>query len=188
MDILIDAILLALLAAIAVALVWLRHMFAVVMFFGSYTFVSALLFVTLDAVDVAFTEAAVGAGVSTILLLGTLALTTNVQKAESRLALLPLTIVIITGAALIYGTLQMPLMGNPENAVHQHVAPRYIETSPKEVGIPNMVTSVLASYRGFDTLGEVVVIFAAGVGVLALVGGNVRPTRSRANDDRKPRQ
>ena len=60
--------------------------------------------------------------------------------------------------------------GDPAAPVHHHVAPRYIEDSPTEVGVPNMVTSVLASYRGFDTLGETVVVFTAGVGVLALLG------------------
>ena len=65
--------------------------------------------------------------------------------------------------------LDMPMFGDPKAPVHQHVAPRYIKQSPKEVGIPNMVTSVLASYRGYDTLGEVTVIFTAGIGVLALL-------------------
>ena len=54
--------------------------------------------------------------------------------------------------------------------MHQHVADRYINESPDEIGIPNVVTSVLASYRGYDTLGETAVIFTAGVGVLALLG------------------
>jgi multicomponent Na+:H+ antiporter subunit B len=36
--------------------------------------------------------------------------------------------------------------------------------------VPNLVTAVLASYRGFDTLGEVTVIFTAGVGVMLLLG------------------
>ena len=54
--------------------------------------------------------------------------------------------------------------------LHQHVAPEYIENSPEEIGIPNVVTSVLASYRGYDTMGETAVIFTAGIGVLALLG------------------
>ena len=140
------------------------------MLFGIYSFLSALIFVTLDAVDVAFTEASVGAGISTVLMLGTLALTGRTEKESQHSSLLPLIVVLATGAALIYGTLDMPPFGDPNNPVHQHVAPRYIEESPKEVGLPNMVTSVLASYRGFDTLGETVVVFAAAVGVIALLG------------------
>jgi len=142
----------------------------VVMLFGIYSFLSALIFVNLDAVDVAFTEAAVGAGISTVLMLGTLALTGRKEKVGSHTSWLPLVVVVITGGALIYGTLDMPAFGDPNNPIHQHVAPRYIEESPKEVGLPNMVTSVLASYRAFDTLGETAVVFAAAIGVLSLLG------------------
>ncbi len=170
MAVLIDLVLLAMLALTALRVIFLRDLFAVVMLFGIYSFLSALIFVNLDAVDVAFTEAAVGAGISTVLMLGTLALTGRKEKENKRSTLLPLLVVMITGAALIYGTLDMPPFGHPDNPIHEHVAPRYIEESPKEVGLPNMVTSVLASYRGFDTLGETVVVFSAAIGVLALLG------------------
>ena len=75
---------------------------------------------------------------------------------------------------LLYATADMPPFGAPDNPVQRHVAPRYIEDSPAETGIPNMVTSVLASYRGYDTLGEITVIFTAGVAVLVLLGGRRR--------------
>lgn len=64
----------------------------------------------------------------------------------------------------------MPRYGDPNAPAHQHVANRYIEKSGQEVGPPNIVTSVLASYRGFDTFGEVVVVFTAAAGVLAIIG------------------
>ncbi|WP_432473397.1 DUF4040 domain-containing protein [Amphritea sp. HPY] len=166
----IDLVLLAMLALTALRIIFLKDLFAVVMLFGIYSFLSALIFVNLDAVDVAFTEASVGAGISTVLMLGTLALTGRKEKPSKHSTLLPLFVVFVTGAALIYGTLDMPPFGHPDNPVHQHVAPRYIEESPKEVGLPNMVTSVLASYRGFDTLGETVVVFSAVIGVLSLLG------------------
>ena len=167
---LIDLVLLAMLAITALRVVFLKDLFAVVMLFGIYSFLSALIFVNLDAVDVAFTEASVGAGISTVLMLSTLALTGRKEKKNEHSSLLPLVVVVATGAALVYGTLDMPPFGDANNPVHEHVAPRYIEQSPEEIGIPNMVTSVLASYRGFDTLGEVVVVFSAAVGVLALLG------------------
>lgn len=167
---LIDLVLLGMLAITALRVIFLKDLFAVVMLFGIYSFLSALIFVSLDAVDVAFTEASVGAGISTVLMLGTLALTGRTEKESKHSSILPLLVVGITGAALIYGTLDMPPFGHADNPVHEHVAPRYIEESPKEVGLPNMVTSVLASYRGFDTLGETVVVFSAMIGVLALLG------------------
>jgi multicomponent Na+:H+ antiporter subunit B len=159
-----------LLVMTAFSVVFMRDLFAIVMLFGIYSLVSAGFFVNLDAVDVALTEAAVGAGISTILMLGTLAITTRSERRSNHGPLLPLLVVAVTGAALIYGTLDMPHFTDPDAPIHTHVAPRYIGQSGMETGVPNIVTSVLASYRGFDTLGETIVIFTAGIGVLALLG------------------
>lgn len=158
----------------------MQSLFAVVMLAGIFSLITAGLFLIMDAVDVAFTEAAVGAGISTVLLLGTLALTGFRQAKQRHSPMLPLMVVIITGVVLLWGTQDMPRFGDPNAPVHQHVAPRYIEDSPTEIGVPNMVTSVLASYRGFDTLGETAVVFTAGVGVLALLG--IR-RKKRASDE-----
>ena len=166
----VNIVLLALLAVTAIAAVRLRDLFAVAMMFGIYSLLAAVMFVLLDAVDVAFTEAAVGVGISTVLMLGTIGLVGRYERGSVRSSLLPLTVVVATGAALIYGTLDMPHFGDPTAPVHQHVAPAYITESPQQTGIPNVVTSILASYRGYDTLGELAVIFTAGVGVLALLG------------------
>lgn len=175
MDQLLDYTMLAVLVIISVAIIRASSMISIVMLAGIYSLHSALIFIALDAVDVAFTEAAVGAGISTVLFMATLRLTGHKSRARKQSPLIPIIVVSITGAALLYGTADMPYFGDPENPVHQHVAPRYIEDSPNEVGVPNMVTSVLASYRGFDTLGEVTVIFAAGVGVMLLLSRRKRP-------------
>ncbi len=167
------------LAVTALALVRLHDLFAITMLSGIYSLVSAVLFVVLDAVDVAFTEASVGAGVVTVFLLSTLALTASQEKPMPHKSLLALGVVVITGAALIYGTLDIPPVGDPNDPIHHHVTPRYIYDSPQEIGVPNMVTSILASYRGYDTLGETVVIFTAGLGVLLLIGGKRRRSSSR---------
>lgn len=159
----------------AVAIVRMKDLFAVVMLLGLYGLLSASFFVAMDAVDVAFTEAAVGAGISTLLMLVVITMTGRREKAKRHKPLLALFIVIITGGLLIYGTLDMPYFGSADAPNHNHVAPRYINDSMKEIGIPNIVTSVLASYRAFDTFGEVVVIFTAGIGVLALLSVTRRP-------------
>jgi len=174
----IDIALLVLLAIVGIAVIRVRNLFAVAMLSGLYSFLMASLFVLLDAVDVAFTEAAVGAGISTVLMLGVLSLTRSREKIPVTTPLLPLAIVIVTGALLIYGTSDLPAFGDPEAPAHTHVAPDYIKDGPKETGAPNVVTVVLASYRGYDTLGEVVVIFTAGLGVLLLLGG-----RRKRKDD-----
>ncbi len=146
-----------------------RDLLAVIMVFSAYSLLCAGVFMVMDAADVAFTEAAVGAGVSTILMLLALRCCARLEKPAPR-QWLPLAVVALTGATLVYGTLDLPEIGDPANPVHQHVAPRYLQESGAEIGIPNVVTSVLASYRGFDTLGEAVVVFTAGLGVWLLIG------------------
>lgn len=183
-DNIVDITLLSLLAIHAIAIIRMRSLFAVVMLFGGFSFLSAGLFVVMDAADVAFTEAAVGAGISTILMLATLALT-YAPKSEKEETLprhkpwLPLGVVFITGALLIYGTWDIPAFGDPDAPSQKHVAPYYLEKSLPETGVPNVVTAVLASYRGFDTLGEVTVIFTAGIAVLLLIGGPRRRSKPK---------
>ncbi len=182
-DLIINIILLAFLAITAVAIVRTTNLFATIMLFGIFSLLSATLFVVMDALDVAFTEAAVGAGISTILMLTTLALTKNhnEKRSHAHRPLLPLAVVIITGMALVYGTLDIPGFGDPTAPANMHVAQYYINNALPETGVPNIVTAVLASYRGFDTLGEVAVIFTAGVAVLLLLGGKPSNPNSNSN-------
>jgi len=164
---------LALLAVTAVAVARIRDLWAAVMFTGIYSFLGASWMLILDAPDVAFTEAAVGAGISTVLLLGTLALTGKKEKPFKSSPLMPLVVVSITGAALIYGTLDMPYFGDPEAPVHLYPDPGFVEKAQHDMhGLPNVVTSVLASYRAYDTLGETAVIFTAGIAVLLILRPN----------------
>ena len=161
-------------AVTAYLLLRMHNLFAVVMMSSIYSLLAAALYVVMGAVDVAFTEAAVGAGISTVLMLGTLALTSRMDKKSNLIDPIPLAIVTITGALLIYGTLDMPPYGDPTAPSHHHVGQYYIDKSREQVGPPNIVTSVLASYRGYDTLGEVTVIFTAAAGVMALIGRSRR--------------
>ena len=189
METLVAFTLLALLAVTALAVVRVTNLFAAVMFAGIYSLLSAALFTVMDAVDVAFTEAAVGAGISTVLMLATLALVgskvtepqfriTGISaRVPARRPIFPLFVVFLTGGILIYGTLDMPPYGDPSNPIHHHVAPHYLEESPHEIGLPNVVTSVLASYRGYDTMGEVTVVFTAAVGVMILLSAMRRKDR-----------
>ncbi len=182
----VDLVLFTLLVVVAIQIVRLNHLFAVTMLSGVFSLLTASLFITMDAPDVAFTEAAVGAGISTVLMLGTLAFTSQRQKAVKGAQTVPLLVVIATGMALIYSTFDMPEFGDPQAPAQQHVAPYYIEKTAEEIDVPNLVTAVLASYRGFDTLGEVVVVFMAGVGVLTLLGRT--PGRRRRKDGKTPKE
>lgn len=170
MELLIDIVLLGLLGITAIAILATRHLFVATMLSGAYSLTSAALLVNLDAVDVAFTEAAVGAGVSTVLMLGTLTLTRRREKAHRMVGAGPLLLVLVTGALLVYGTLDMPAFGDPNAPAMLHIAPDYIAGTRDDIQIPNIVTAILASYRGYDTLGETAVVFTACVGVLLMLG------------------
>ena len=76
---------------------------------------------------------------------------------------------VLLAAALIYGTLDMPKWGDPHSPAASHVSPYFLEHSIEHTATPNVVTSVLADYRGYDTLGETTVIFTAGMACILLL-------------------
>ncbi len=170
-----SAFLLTLLVVTALAAVKTRNLFVSVMLTGIYSLLIAINFFLLDAADVALTEAAVGAGVATVFFLGALALTAEQERSPSAYRPVAIGIFIAVTLVLGYATLGMPSYGDPDAPVHVHVAPFYLERTPEFIDIPNIVTAVLGSYRGYDTLGEVFVVFTAGIGVMFILG--VRPSR-----------
>jgi len=207
-------LLLALLACTATTIVRMRDLWAAVMLTGIFSFLGACWMLILDAPDVAFTEAAVGAGIATVLMLATLALTSReAKKPPAKFPILPTAVVVMLGSALVFGTFDMPYFGDPSAPAHSHVMQEYMNDTVPDVrqnashhdkthdghadehddfqhsdahhgvGVPNIITAVLASYRGYDTLGETVVIFTAGIGVLLLLRG--RPARRDREDDRR---
>jgi len=185
-SIMIDMFLLGLLVFIAVMILRTGKLFAVIVMSGGYSLTSAAIFVNLDAVDVAFTEAAVGAGISTVLFLAAMSFLPAEEKAASKSGstfsrtLIASIVCVVAGGLLVFAALDLPAFGNPNAPAHMHVAPRYLEESGALLHIPNVVTTVLASYRGFDTLGETIVVFTAGLGVLMLLAGVTRTRRPDA--------
>ncbi len=164
-------VLLTMMAVITIGVIRLRNLFAVVILGGIYSFLMASVMILLDAVDVAMTEASVGAGISTVLLLSVLHLTKMEESKPAHTPWLPLFVAVVTASGLVYGTIDLPPFGDPAGIIHQNVAPYYLQNSIADTTAPNVVTAVLASYRGFDTLGEVVVIFTAGIAILLLLKG-----------------
>lgn len=167
----------AILTATAAVIARLRGLYEATMLMGLFSLVTASLFVLLDAVDVAFTEAAVGVGVSTVLFLVVLAMTRGRElETPRRLRRWPARIAVLgVGGLLVYAAQDLPEFGSADTPVRQHpLTETYLVESGDQIGIPNTVTSVLASYRGYDTLGELVVIFAAGVAVLLLLSRSPR--------------
>lgn len=197
-----DILLLCLMVTTAVTVLVLRNLFATTMLLSLYSLLMALVWLNLDAVDVAFTEAAVGAGISTVLLLGAVMLVGAEEKPRSAVNWPAVLIVGLTAAALGYGTLDMPTVGDPSAPAHQYLAPEYIAQAVQKQNseqrsaslvsahashsssqavqdaehenyfhahIPNLVTPVIVSYRGYDTLFEVTVIFTAGMSLILLL-------------------
>lgn len=174
--------LLTMLVIVAVAIVRATNLFVSVMLSGIFSLLMAANFFILDAADVALTEAAVGAGVSTVLFLSALALTAERERSPEGRRWLSLAVVTVTALVVIYATFDKPTLGDPNAPVHVHVAPWYLEKTPELIDIPNVVTAVLGSFRGYDTLGEVFVVFVAGIGVLSILGVHGRRTTITADE------
>lgn len=243
--VILDTLLLLLVTATAVAIIEVRSLFASAMLTSVYSLLMALVWVNMHSMDVAFTEAAVGGGISTILLIGTLVHLPREEKPlKQRLHVRGLIACVLAGAALIYGTLDMPRFGDPMAPIHHYRVPEMMsqtvgfingtrgkqpapegfdqhayrgfngavqdvpkdprDTAWRETSIiaqngiivpqvltpgheqhhdaahlhppddfnghvPNSVTSLLAAYRGFDTMFETTVIFTAGVSLILLL-------------------
>ena len=190
---------LVLLLGLAVAAVRQRDLLGATAVLGAYSLMMALLWCQMDALDVAFTEAAVGAGISTVLMLAALERVGRREQGTARGPLLrrPLLsmrdratsdrrggarrphggaagavlICVLVGGALLYGTRDMPRVGDANAPANRRaeVAEHYNLKSGEEIGVPNIVTSVLGDYRGYDTMGETCVIFTAALSVLMLL-------------------
>jgi len=175
--------LLTLLLITAVAIVRTRNLFVAVMLMGIASLLIAANFFLLDAADVALTEAAVGAGISTVLFLGALALTSEHERSTSSRKILSFAVVTSAALVVIYATFDKPQFGSPDAPTQTYVAPWYLEKTQEYIDIPNVVTAVLGSFRGYDTLGEVLVVLTAGIGVLFLLsGGPGGPKRASSSE------
>ena len=166
-------------AIAVVGMIVTRNLFAVIVLSGSYSFLMATVLVALDAVDVSMTEASVGAGLSTVLLLGALHLCKSEEAKPVHKPWLPLAVSLSTGALLMYGVFGLPDFGDPAAPIHRNVVPRYMQN---ETDVPNVVTAVLASFRGYDTLGETTVVFTAGAGLIALLRRRKTPKDGDGKD------
>ena len=181
---LINIALLAMVAIVALGTVLTRNLLASAMLLGVFGLLMATVWTNMFALDVSLTEAAIGAGISTLLILGTLSVT-GIEERRSPPGRLPAAIIVaVTGTLLIYGTLDMPHFGDRNAPVQSHLSAQYLSQqvgkasaaasehpSGNDFGgeVPNAVTAILADYRGYDTLFETTVVFAAGISVLLLL-------------------
>jgi multicomponent Na+:H+ antiporter subunit B len=168
--------LLAFVLGAALATAVLRDVLGAIIAFATYSLGIAVVWVVLQAPDVGLTEAAVGAGVTTVLFLLTIAKTVRPsgERVIERLNWPALGVSVLLVGVLLTTLGALPEIGSPDTAVlTSEVTTYYLENAYSEVEVKNAVTAVLAAYRGFDTLGEAVVVYSAGVGLLVVLGKEV---------------
>ncbi len=168
-----DLSILTLIVICAFATIMVKDLLSAAIIFGGYSFLMCLLWTEMGAVDVAFTEASVGAGVSTVLFIAAVYQTSRkVKPRKSGRALakiIGLLAALLTGLVLVIAEADFPGFASPFSPASLHLSPYYITQTLHDTNVPNMVTSVLADYRGFDTMFETVVVFTAGLAVIAIL-------------------
>ena len=157
--------LLILLVLSAATAILIRDLISAVLLLGTYSFFMALIWAWLGAVDVAFVEAVVGAGLATVFFLLTLFHTdtkdTRIHRAKP--PILAVILLPVLGGLLLYAANDLPRFGDPASPASTHVSPHYLENSFADTQTVNVVTSVLMDYRALDTMIEAVVVFTAGI-------------------------
>ncbi len=158
--------LLFILVLTAAGAILVKDLISSVFILGTYSFTLALVWALLGAVDVAFVEAVVGAGLATVFFLLTL-FGASEEDTRIRRSAIPWTALIalpIVALLLLYGAADLPAFGDPHSPASTHLSPVYLESSVEQTRTPNVVTAILMDYRSLDTLVETIVIFTAGIG------------------------
>ena len=166
--------LLLLLVITAGAAILVKDLISAVLILGSYSFFLAVVWAWLGAVDVAFVESVVGAGLATVFFLLTLFVTAP-KDTSIRHHAPPWAVLIglpLLGGLLLYAAEDLPKFGDPASPASVHVSPVYLENSLHDTQTPNVVAAVLMDYRALDTLIETVVIFTAGIACALLLRRN----------------
>jgi multicomponent Na+:H+ antiporter subunit B len=167
----IDLLLFVILVVTAVLALVSRDLIAAVAVLAAYSLFAALLFAGMGAVDVAFVEAVLGAGVVGLLFIGAVRLTDrrSDEAEHGPRRWIVLGVVGAFTALMLYARVDLPARGDPPAPAPLRVAPTYLERSLADTRTPNVVTAVLADYRSHDTLGETLVIFTAALACLLIL-------------------
>jgi multicomponent Na+:H+ antiporter subunit B len=150
----------------------LKDVLSSIIAFAAYSLSIAILWVVLRAPDVALTEAAVGAGVTSLLFLLTIARTVRPSHESLTESIRLRTAGVVGAFVVVLATTipSLPAIGSPTAPVVDYrVTEYYLQNAYSQTEVQNVVTAVLAGYRGFDTFGEAIVVFAAGVAVLIVL-------------------
>ena len=167
-----DILLLTLVVVCGFVSLWIRDLMGAVIVFGAYSFLMCLVWTGMGAVDVAFTEAAVGAGVSTVFFIATVfntSRTIRFNKWNLSTKFFASIVCIVMGYFLMVAVGDFPQWGDPQSPVNDNVAKYYLENAIQETAVPNVVTALLADYRGYDTMFETCVVFVASLVIFTLL-------------------
>jgi multicomponent Na+:H+ antiporter subunit B len=153
-----------------------KDLLSSVLILGSYSFFLALVWAWLGAVDVAFVEAVVGAGLATVFFVLTLS---GIEPRDTLIRRTPPPIAALVGfpllgLLLLYAANDLAAFGDPASPASTHLSPFYLENSFADTQTPNVVTAILMDYRALDTLMETVVIYTAGIACWLLLRRDAR--------------
>jgi multicomponent Na+:H+ antiporter subunit B len=155
---------------VSIIIVTSKTLFLSIIYLSISSLSLCILYLLLDAPDVAMTEAALGASLSTVIFLNVLK---KIDKANqiivstegNNFSYTALIVCIIVFITFLYGFIDIADFGDQDSAFTKGISKYYIDNTKKDVGINSFVASILASYRGFDTLCETCVIFLSAISV-----------------------
>ncbi|QKX00890.1 DUF4040 domain-containing protein [Wolbachia endosymbiont of Dipetalonema caudispina] len=164
----INITLLLLLLTVTVFIVLSKHLVISSILTCTFSSLIALIYLIMNAPDVAITEASVGAGLTTVFTFAALSLIKN-HKINLSHSPIMLFFILFLAIYLSCFIIQLPDFGSHDAPIHLHVAPYYIENTKKIADISNIVTIILASFRGYDTFGETIVVFTAALCIILIL-------------------
>lgn len=173
MSMLLTLVLGGLLVFVGMAMVRARDLFTLIVMMSAFSGVLMAFFTLLGAVDVAFTEAVVGASISTLFFVMLLhrIKSNRLRPQHTKIHVPSLLAAMGVGLVLLAGVAALPPFGDQDSAMQNHVASYFVANAYEDMRTPNVVTAVLADYRGYDTLIETAVVFTAAVACLLILGG-----------------
>ena len=134
-----------------------------------FSLIISLCYLLMDAPDVAMTEVSLGAALSTCVMLNVINITGQEYKPCSKIRIITASILCILFILILaWVSLDFAEFGSHSSPVQEHLTKYYIQNTKTDIDIPSFTAAVLASYRGFDTLGETTVILIAGLAVLLI--------------------
>ncbi len=158
-----------LLILISIKIIFAKDLLNAVIAASIFSLLIGVSYLIMDAPDVAMTEAALGACLSTCVYLNLLSKLPPDLKNIERTNIIPASLIcLLFVVTLAYMGLELPNYGDDNAPIHIHSSKYYLENTSRDIGVPSFVAAILASYRAYDTLGETSVILIAGIAVLLI--------------------